>query len=95
MINRMDLINVTSLNPWFLTGFIDGEGCFRISLTKIKGGLGWRVQLFFQINLHVKDKVLLENIRDFLGVGKIHDPPIFDGGMVKILFNIEFRPLMN
>lgn len=59
-------------NPWFLTGFIDGEGCFRISLTRIKGARAWRVQLFFQINLHVKDRALLEEIRNYLGVGKIH-----------------------
>nr|ATI20254.1 LAGLIDADG endonuclease [Juglanconis oblonga] len=62
-----------SINPWFLSGFIDGEGCFRISLTKVNRALGWRVQLFFQINLHVKDRALLEKIRDFLGVGNIHD----------------------
>jgi len=64
--------NKNSLNPWFLTGFIDGEGCFRISLTKVKSVLGWRVQLFFQINLHEKDRALLEMIKDYLGVGKIH-----------------------
>ena len=23
------------LNPFWVTGFIDGEGCFRISLTKV------------------------------------------------------------
>lgn len=66
------LKNKISLNPWLLTGFIDGEGCFRISLTKVNRALGWRVQLFFQINLHEKDRALLENIQDFLGVGKIH-----------------------
>lgn len=67
-----DLKNKISLNPWLLTGFIDGEGCFRISITKVNRALGWRVQLFFQINLHEKDRALLENIKDFLGVGKIH-----------------------
>lgn len=35
-----NLKNETSLNPWFLTGFIDGEGCFRLALTKINGALG-------------------------------------------------------
>jgi hypothetical protein len=65
--------NKISIDPWFLTGFIDGEGCFRISLTKVNSALGWRVQLFFQINLHVKDRALLENIKDYLGVGKIHN----------------------
>lgn len=65
--------NNTNINPWFLTGFIDGEGCFRISLTKVNSAIGWRVQLFFQINLHEKDRVLLENIKNYLGVGKIHN----------------------
>jgi hypothetical protein len=72
------------INPWFLTGFIffyiykkstqrvDAEGCFRISLTKVNNALGWRVQLFFQINLQARDKDLLENIQSFLGVGQIH-----------------------
>lgn len=32
-----------------------------------------KVQLFFKINLHEKDRALLENIRDYLGVGKIHN----------------------
>ena len=62
----------SSLDPWFLTGFIDGEGCFRIPITKIDRAIGWRVQLFFQITLHEKDEILLENIRNCLGVGKIH-----------------------
>lgn len=63
--------NKIHLNPWFLSGFIDGEGCFRISLTKVNRASGWRVQLFFQITLHTKDRVLLESVRDFFGVGKI------------------------
>lgn len=24
------------LHPWFITGFVDGEGCFRISVLKNK-----------------------------------------------------------
>lgn len=37
-LNRLK--NEITLNPWFLTGFIDGEGCFRISLTKVNRALG-------------------------------------------------------
>nr|ADN97200.1 group I intron-encoded double motif LAGLIDADG homing endonuclease [Ophiostoma minus] len=61
-----------NINPWFLTGFIDGEGCFKISLTKVNKAIGWKVQLFFQINLHEKDRALLKSIKNYLGVGKIH-----------------------
>ena len=71
--STLDNLNNNNINPWFLTGFIDGEGCFRISLTKVNRPIGWRVQLFFQISLHEKDRVLLENIKDYLGVGKIHN----------------------
>lgn len=63
--------NKIHLNPWFLSGFIDGEGCFRVSLTKVNRASGWRVQLFFQITLQTKDRALLESVRDFFGVGKI------------------------
>ena len=28
--------NETNINPWFLTGLLDGEGCFRISLKLIE-----------------------------------------------------------
>ena len=49
-----------------------GKDRFRISLTKVNSALGWRARLFFQINLHVKDRGLLESVKDYLGVGKIH-----------------------
>ena len=29
------------LNPWFVTGFVDGEGCFRISVIENKKKWGW------------------------------------------------------
>jgi hypothetical protein len=33
-----------SLSPWFITGFVDGEGCFSISITRSKNcKIGWRV----------------------------------------------------
>jgi hypothetical protein len=51
---------------------VDAEGCFQISVTKNDGYVcGWRVQLFFKILLHTKDKPLLEKIQKFLGVGSI------------------------
>jgi len=41
------------LDPWFVTGFADAEGCFSISLVrKNKLKVGWEVKIRFQINLH-------------------------------------------
>lgn len=61
-----------ALNPWFISGFVDGEGCFRISFTKKDNLVGWRAQLFFQITLHRKDELLLESIKNYWGVGKVY-----------------------
>lgn len=62
----------STLDPFFLTGFADGESCFRIALTKRDNLVGWRVQQFFQITLHRKDRALLEGINKYWGVGQIH-----------------------
>ena len=59
-----------NINPWFLTGFVDGEGCFLISIYKDnRNSTGWRVQLWFKIGLHIKDQDILKEIRNYLGVG--------------------------
>ena len=64
--------NNCSLSPWFVTGFADGEGTVTISVTRdSKYKFGWRVRLFFQINLHKKDINLLEQIKNYFTVGKI------------------------
>ena len=66
-------VSKDKLNPWFITGFVDAEGSFQISIVKNKElKTGWRVQSSFQIGLHEKDKSLLELIRSSLGVGQIY-----------------------
>jgi len=68
------------INPHYLTGFIDGEGCFNISILKNNElSTGWQIIPTFQISLHAKDKELLELIQKSLGVGRIykHGPDSF------------------
>jgi hypothetical protein len=65
--------NIINLDPQFITGFVDGEGCFRLSITKNKRyKTGLKVESIFSIGLHEKDKALLELIGSFLGVGQIY-----------------------
>ena len=62
------------LDPWLITGFIDGEGCFSINISKNnKRKTGWAVKLSFTIALHKKDKAVLQKIQSSLGVGKIYE----------------------
>ena len=56
------------IDPWFITGFSDGEGCFTCSVLKSSSyKFGWEVQLCFQIKLHVRDYPILLRIKHSLG----------------------------
>lgn len=63
---------VTNLNPWFVTGFCDGECCFYVGVQRnSKSKIGWTVELIFTLALHEKDRGILEQIKNFFGVGYI------------------------
>ena len=63
---RQDLIPNLIMNPWFATGFSDGESCFTLSVFRNKERkVGWRVSHCFQITIHKKDLVLLEQIQSY------------------------------
>ena len=60
------------LDPWWITGFTDGEGCFSINILRNKTcKSGWMIVLCFSISLHKKDNILLVKIKNYFGVGKI------------------------
>ena len=60
------------LNPWFVTGFVDAEGCFAIGLfVSSNYKMGYQTQAIFKITLHNKDFNLLCQIKDYFGVGTI------------------------
>ena len=66
-------MNPASIEPWFITGFVDGEGSFSISIIRHNGfNTGWCVKPIFQIGLHKKDLSLLEQIKSFFSVGSIY-----------------------
>lgn len=65
--------NTFYLNPDYITGFVDGEGCFTISIFKDARRLtGWEVKAIFSISLHNRDIKLLEAIQRTFNVGKIY-----------------------
>ena len=61
------------LNPQWVTGFTDAEGCFCLSITENKKyKLGREVKLVFSIELKEIDKDLLVKIKIFFGCGSIN-----------------------
>ena len=62
------------LTPEYLAGFIDGEGCFSVSIhPNPNAKFGWLIDPDFTINQHRQSRELLESIRRFFGCGKIYE----------------------
>ena len=69
------------LNPYYITGFVDAEGCFTTSIFKDSragrwnmqsSSTKWQVKPIFSISLHNKDIKILDAIQRTWGVGKIY-----------------------
>ncbi len=63
-----------SLDPWFVSGLTEGEGCFCISLavrSKMRTGLELRPS--FALSLNEKDLELLTDLQAFFGCGWIRE----------------------
>ena len=62
------------LDPWWIVGFVDGEGCFSVALRRnglAKPTKGWQIQPTFQITQHRDHRGLPESIRDHFGAGSV------------------------
>lgn len=62
------------LDPNWITGFVDAEGCFHVGLEKSRShNTGWSIRPCFIIKLHIRDENLLLQIKSFFGdIGNIH-----------------------
>lgn len=59
------------LDPYWVTGFTDAEGCFSV-IIEMSSLLKWKVRVSYEINLHTKDIAILHQIKEFFGVGSIY-----------------------
>jgi hypothetical protein len=61
------------LNPWYIAGLIDGEGCFCVSISKHQSSkYGFEARLMFEVEMIIEDKPLLESLQETLGCGNIY-----------------------
>lgn len=62
-----------NLDPLFVTGVVDAEGCFTFKINRRTGGkTSWDVKPCFTIVLHKKDEIILKKLQSFWGAGHIY-----------------------
>ena len=62
------------LDPWWIVGFVDGEGCFSISIFKnITSRSGLQVFPEFVVTQGAKSLTALERLQSFFDCGKIYE----------------------
>ena len=67
------------LNPYWLVGFTDGEGCFSISIFRNKTlKSGYQIFPEFVLTQGAKSLDTLEKVKDFFGCGRIYKNKRYD-----------------
>ncbi len=60
------------LNPWYVTGLVEGEGTFSVNFNKRRRlKVGIETKPSFSVTLHRRDLNLLKGLRAFFGCGAI------------------------
>lgn len=71
IVSRPVVVNKKIKDLHWLAGFIDGEGCFQIKISKSNTHkLGYSFGLRFKITQHVRDEQLLRNLKNYFGCGE-------------------------
>jgi hypothetical protein len=62
------------LDPLWVVGFVDGEGCFSVSVHRnanSKSTGGWQLHPVFHVYQHERYRAVLEALRDVFGCGRL------------------------
>src|SRR5690606_16640450 len=69
--STLELKENFKLDPYWITGFTDAEGCFSV-IIEMSSLLKWKVRVSYEINLHIKDIAIPHQIKRFFSVGSIY-----------------------
>jgi len=93
-VNRPSVKIPVNLNPNWVAGFVDAEGCFFISTTKSKlYKTGHRIQLNFNIVQHYRDILLMKKFVKYFNCGEIYETSDHVTFVVTKLSDIEEKIL--
>nr|YP_009568475.1 LAGLIDADG endonuclease [Drechslerella brochopaga]QBL02555.1 LAGLIDADG endonuclease [Drechslerella brochopaga]QCW06879.1 hypothetical protein [Drechslerella brochopaga] len=62
-----------NVNPYWVTGFVEAEGCFFINVIKSNAyKTGYQIKLDFSIVQHSRDKILMEGFVNYFNSGAVY-----------------------
>lgn len=67
---RPKVTNQVIPHPQWVAGFVTGEGCFFVKITKGRNIAGVGVQILFQVSQHIRDTEILKNFISFFNCGQ-------------------------
>lgn len=62
----------SKLNPNYVVGLVDGEGCFSVTFNRHKDNRLLEVRLIFEIELREDDLEILQRTKEIFGCGNIY-----------------------
>nr|ATI20496.1 LAGLIDADG endonuclease [Juglanconis juglandina] len=68
-VNRPEIENITIPHPEWMAGFVTGEGCFLVQMSKYGKGKLDGVSFSFKVSQHLRDELLLRSFITFFGCG--------------------------
>src|SRR3990170_5246114 len=74
------------LTPDYIVGLTEGEGCFLVCLRKDN-----RIELRFFIAQAIGNKPLLEEVREFFGIGSVYQKSNVKGKLPAYVFEVARR----
>ena len=84
LIERPLITNQTIKNPYWLVGFVDGEGCFYVKISKLQ-----KVEINFSISQHIRDYSLLESIKTYFNCGVLETVSTRPNSATYVVYKIE------
>lgn len=65
---------LSDVNPSWITGFVEAEGCFFINVIKSKAyKTGYQIKLGFSVVQHNRDKILMQNFIKYFNSGGVYE----------------------
>jgi hypothetical protein len=71
---RKNFFDTKNVNPYWVTGFVEAEGCFFINTIKSKAyKTEYQIKLDFSVVQHSRDKILMENFVNYFDSGAVYE----------------------